>query len=98
MSEQPHGTAQLSYWFPAILAALLISVLSTQSFAAERTVGVILPVLHWLFPRATRGMLRLIHFGIRKTAHVTEFGIFTITVVRCIRAGRSSWHFNSAVT
>ena len=45
MAGQPHGTAQLSYWFPAILAALLISVLSTQSFAAERTVGVILLVL-----------------------------------------------------
>ena len=98
MSEQPHGTAQLSYWFPAILAALLISVLSTQSFAAERTVSVILPVLRWLFPRATRGMLRLIHFGIRKTAHVTEFGIFSIAVFRGIRAGRSGWKFNWAVT
>src|SRR5438045_9795918 len=98
MTEQPHGTAQLSYWFPAILAALLISVLSTQSFAAERTVGVILPVLHWLFPRATRGMLRLIHFGIRKTAHVTEFGIFSITVVPGIRAGSAGWNLNWALT
>ena len=98
MTEQPHGTAQLNYWFPAILAALLISVLSTQSFAAERTVGVVLPVLHWLFPRAARGTLRLIHFGIRKTAHVTEFGIFSITVFRWIRAGKSGWKFNWAFT
>ena len=98
MSDRPHGTAQLSYWFPAIFVAILISVFSTQCFAAERTGGVILPVLHWLFPRATRGMLRLIHFGIRKTAHVTEFGIFSITVFRGIRARRSGWKFNWAFT
>jgi VanZ family protein len=98
MSERSHGTAQLSYWFPAIFVAILISVFSTQYFAAERTGGVILPVLHWLFPWATGRMLRLLHFGIRKAAHVTEFGIFSITVFRGIRAGRSGWKFSWAFT
>jgi len=42
-------------------------------------------------------MLHLMHFGIRKTAHVTEFGIFSITVFRGARAGRSGWEFNWAV-
>jgi len=98
MSERSHGTAQLSYWFPAILVAMLISVFSTQYFAAERTGGVILPVLHWLFPWATGRMLHLLHSGIRKAAHVTEFGIFSITVFRGIRAGRSGWKFSWAFT
>jgi VanZ family protein len=96
MSDRPHGTAQLRYWFPAILVAILISVFSTQYFASERTGGVILPVLHWLFPWATHRMLHLFHSGIRKAAHVTEFGIFSITVFRGIRAGRSGWKFNWA--
>jgi VanZ family protein len=96
MSDRRHGTAPLGYWFPAIFVAILISVFSTQYFAAERTGGVILPVLHWLFPWATHRMLHLLHSGIRKAAHVTEFGIFSITVFRGIRAGRSGWKFNWA--
>ena len=98
MSGRPIGTAQLSYWSPAIFVAILISVFSTQYFAAERTGGVILPVLHWLFPWATGRMLHLLHSGIRKAAHVTEFGIFSITVFRGIRAGRSGWKFSWAFT
>jgi VanZ family protein len=96
MSDRRHGTAPLGHWFPAIFVAILISVFSTQYFAAERTGGVILPVLHWLFPWATHRMLHLFHSGIRKAAHVTEFGIFSITVFRGIRAGRSGWKFNWA--
>ena len=96
MSDRPIGTAQLSYWLPAILVAILISVFSTQYFAAERTGGVILPLLHWLFPWATGRTLHLLHSGIRKAAHVTEFGIFSSTVFRGIRAGRSGWKFSWA--
>ena len=97
MSDRPRGTAPWSYWFPAIFVAILISVFSTQSFTTERTGRVILPILHWLFPWATSRMLYLMHFGIRKAAHVTEFGIFSITVFRGVRAGRSGWKFNWAV-
>ena len=96
MSDRRHGTAPLGYWFPAIFVAILISVFSTQYFAAERTGGVILPLLHWLFPWATHRMLHLFNSGIRKAAHVAEFGIFSITVFRGIRAGRSGWKFNWA--
>ena len=42
-------------------------------------------------------MLRLMHFGIRKLAHVTEFGLFSITVFHGIRAGRSGWSFKWAL-
>src|SRR5437667_5435571 len=98
MSDRPYGSAELRYWFPAIFVAILISVFSTQSFTAERTGRVILPVLHWLFPWATSRMLHLMHLGIRKTAHVTEFGIFSIMVFRGVRAGRSGWKFNWALT
>src|SRR6267154_3350876 len=43
-------------------------------------------------------MLHLMHLGIRKTAHVSEFGIFSIMVFRGVRAGRSGWKFNWALT
>ena len=42
-------------------------------------------------------MLRLMHIGIRKMAHVTEFGLFSITVFHGIRGGRSGWRFRWAL-
>jgi len=43
-------------------------------------------------------MLRLMHAGIRKMAHVTEFGLFSITIFHGIRGGRLGWRFNWALT
>jgi VanZ family protein len=42
-------------------------------------------------------MLHLMHVGIRKMAHVTEFGLFSITVFHGIRGGRFGWRFSWAV-
>src|SRR5689334_24708666 len=64
------------------LPIFLISTFSTRFFTSEQTGRVILPVLHGLFPWASRRMLYLMHFAIRKAAHVTEFGGFSITVFR----------------
>jgi VanZ family protein len=97
MSDQPYGAAKLRYWFPAILVAILISVFSTHYFTSEKTARVILPALRWIFPWATGRMLHLMHVGIRKAAHVTEFGIFSITVFRGVRRGRPGWQFNWAL-
>ena len=88
---------RLTYWFPAILVGLFISLFSTYYFSGEETARVIIPLLHWLFPPATPRMLRLMHVGIRKLAHVTEFGLFSITVFHGIRGGRSGWRFRWAL-
>jgi VanZ family protein len=88
---------RLTYWLPAILVALLISLFSSHYFSGEETARVIIPLLHWLFPAATPHMLRVMHVGIRKMAHVTEFGIFSISVFHGIRGGRSGWRFRWAV-
>src|SRR5208283_264510 len=89
--------SRLKYWLPAILVALAISLFSTHYFSGERTARVLIPLLHWLFPAATPRMLRLMHIGIRKMAHVTEFGLFSITVFHGIRGGRSGWRFRWAL-
>ena len=88
---------QLTYWIPAICMALLISVFSTHYFSSQQTGRVILPVLRWLFPAATPRMLRLMHTGIRKMAHVTEFGLFSASVFHGIRGGRFGWRFSWAL-
>jgi VanZ family protein len=89
---------QFRYWLPAILVATLISVFSTHYFSAEQTGRIILPALHWLFPRASRHTLYLMHVLIRKMAHVTEFGVFSVAVFHGVRAGRSSWRLRWAFT
>jgi VanZ family protein len=85
------------YWIPAILVGTLISLFSTHYFSSQQTGRVIVPILHWVFPAATPRMLHLMHVGIRKLAHVTEFGLFSITVFHGIRRGRSGWRFTWAL-
>lgn len=97
MSKQAAGYNRFKYWIPAILVAILISIFSTRYFTVEQTGRIIFPVLHWVFPWASHRALHLMHVGIRKSAHVTEFGIFSITVFRWVRAGRSGWRFNWAL-
>jgi len=89
--------SRFTYWIPAILVAILISFFSTRYFGAEETGGIFIPFLHWLFPWATRHTLHLMHFGIRKLAHVSEFGLFSILVFRGVRAGRTGWRLNWAL-
>ncbi len=58
----------------------------------------VIPILHRLFPSANPHTLHLLHVGIRKLAHVTEFGAFSIAVFHGVRAGRAGWQFHWAIT
>lgn len=89
--------SRLKYWIPAIIVAILISVFSTHYFSGEETARVIIPILHRIFPFATDRELRLMHIGIRKLAHITEFGVFSIAVFRGVRAERSGWNLRWAI-
>lgn len=97
MFEPDCMARQLIYWIPAICVALLISFFSTHYFSGEETARVIIPWLHWLFPAATPRMLRLMHIGIRKSAHITEFGVFSVSVFHGIRGGRCGWRLSWAL-
>lgn len=88
---------RLKDWLPAILIAVLISVFSTRYFSAEQTTRVIFPVLHWLFPSASRHFLHFAHFLIRKLAHITEFAAFSIAVFHGVRGPRSGWQLSWAI-
>jgi VanZ family protein len=90
--------AHLKYWIPAICLAIVISVFSTHYFSGPQTARVIIPILHWLFPSASRHVLHLMHIAIRKAAHVFEFGAFSIAVFHGIRADRYGWRLDWALT
>ena len=87
----------LKYWLPAICVAAIISIFSTHYFSGEQTGRVIIPILRWLLPSARLHTLHLLHVGIRKLAHVTEFGVFSVAIFHGIRAGRVGWRLNWAM-
>jgi VanZ family protein len=100
MNDSPINTGspwlRLKYWIPAIVVAALISLFSTHYFTPEQTGRFIVPVLRWFLPHASSTLIRHLHFGIRKLAHVTEFAIFSITLFRAIRGPRIGWALNWA--
>lgn len=88
---------RLKYWLPAILIAIVISLFSMEYFSGEHTARVIFPLLRWLYPGITRHTLHLIHFLIRKLAHITEFAAFSIAVFHGVRGERSGWRIEWAL-
>jgi VanZ family protein len=90
--------SRFKYWLPAIVVAIVISLFSTHYFSAEQTGRIIVPILRRIFPTASSHVLRMLHFGIRKLAHITEFGIFSVTVFHGVRGDRRGWKLNWAIT
>jgi VanZ family protein len=78
----------LARWWPALAWAVVISLFSTGAFTSDSTARIIIPVFHWLLPRASEQTLFLIHHLIRKSAHFIEYFVFSLLILRGIRGGR----------
>jgi len=89
--------ARAKSWLPAVAWAGVISVLSTDVFSSLHTSRFIIPALHWIFPRAGAETLALMHAVIRKAAHVTEYFIFSIFLVRGLRGQDRGWKMRWAL-
>jgi VanZ family protein len=84
-------------WLPTILWAGFIFLMSTSEFSSARTLNFIYPVLFWLLPFSSHGTLMLLHELIRKSAHVTEYFVFSLLLLHGIRAGRKEWRLRWAL-
>ncbi|MBZ5642996.1 MAG: VanZ family protein [Acidobacteriia bacterium] len=82
---------------PAILWAILISVASTDSFSETHTSSVFIPILHWLFPGAGPEVLERMQFFIRKSAHFTEYFIFSLLLFRAVKEKDQPWRLRWAI-
>ncbi len=89
--------SRLKPWLPAIAWAILISWASTDAFSSSHTSQIIIPVLHWLFPHASAEALDRLHFFIRKGAHVTEYFVFSVLLLRAVRGEQRGWQFRWAI-
>jgi VanZ family protein len=79
--------------------AVVLAMSSTQ-MSAENTGSILRPLLNWLLPGLRPPHLDVIHAVVRKTAHVTEYGILAALwrrafvrgqVVRPALAGALAW-------
>ena len=85
------------YWLPPLLWMAVMFVLSTDAFAAEHTGEVLWQVLRGLALPMTSTQYALLHFLLRKAAHLTEYAILACLLLRAFRAGEGRlWHWRWA--
>jgi VanZ family protein len=90
--------ARLTPWLMVVAWAGLITTFSTDSFSKEHTARVIVPILHWVLPRASAETLEFLHFLIRKSAHVFEYFVFGVLLFSAARAPAPGWNMRWAAT
>jgi len=91
------GLPWLRYWGPVFGWAILVWGFSTKFFSENQTSHYIVPALHWLLPNASTGTLLRLHHWIRKSAHVIEYFLFSVLILRGIRSGREGWKLSWAL-
>jgi VanZ family protein len=87
----------LRWWWPVVVWAALIFSASTDQFSGEHTSRFFIPFLHWLFPSAASDTLEAVHLLFRKSAHVGEYFLFSLLLVRGIRGARRGWRMEWAL-
>ena len=75
-------------WVLPTFWAACIFLLSSSFFSAADTAKVIVPILHWLMPAASHRTIVTIHAFIRKLAHVSEYAVLFLLLVRGPMRGR----------
>jgi VanZ family protein len=90
--------AWLRAWWPAVLWAVVIFMMSTDSFSAEHTGSIVEPLLRWLVPSLTADQIDVIHTFIRKSAHFGEYFVFALFIYRGVRGAHKGWRWTWAFT
>jgi VanZ family protein len=81
--------ARLKTWMPVAAWAMVIFFASTSLFSADQTGYWIEAVLRWLLPQTSPETIDALHYGIRKLAHFTEFGVLFLLLIRGPMRGRT---------
>jgi VanZ family protein len=74
-------------WMPVIVWMFVIFAASTDLGSAEHTSRFLIPFLHWLNPAISVATIMKIQFLIRKAAHLTEYAVLAMLLLRAVRSG-----------
>jgi VanZ family protein len=72
----------LKNWLPVLIWLGVIFLGSTDLMSAEHTSRFIVPFLRWLKPNISPDTLASIHFIFRKCAHVSEYAVLALLLLR----------------
>lgn len=84
---------ELNYWLPPILWSAVILIASTDLFSGSNTAGVLQQIAVTVFGhRLSPETAAKLNYVLRKSAHLTEYGILSALTFRALRGGRRSWN------
>ncbi len=83
--EAGRAPARLRAWLAVAAWAGLIALFSSAWFSGDQTGGFVLPLLRALFPGASPEFLWGLHAFVRKGAHVAEYLVLGVLLVRALR-------------
>jgi len=89
---------ELNYWLPPIVWAAVILIASTDLFSGSNTAGVLQQIAVTIFGhRLAPATAETLNFFIRKSAHLTEYGILGALTFRALRGEQKSWSWRWAI-
>lgn len=93
----------VGYWLPPIAWMALIFWLSTDRFSGSNTGSFLEEILRGMGLSLSASNLELLHFGIRKLAHLSGYAILGILLYRAFRSAsetrwRTQWAFSAFAT
>jgi len=72
----------LRLWLPVALWMSLMILASTDLMANRRTSRILGPLLRWVMPGIREATIERVQWVVRKSMHVTEYGILALLVLR----------------
>ena len=78
---------RLAAWAPAVVWAAVIFYMSTDELSAEHTRSWIEPIVRFFVPSLPDAAFEVLHFVVRKLAHMTEYFVFALLIERGCRRG-----------
>ena len=75
-------------WIWAALSAAFIWALGTEYLSMESTSRFLGQLIQWLLPNVSQVDSELVQFYVRKTAHVAEYAVLAVLILRALSAGR----------
>jgi VanZ family protein len=88
LTQTPYNRMRrfLKYWLPLLIWLGVIFVGSTSVMSAEHTSRYIVPFLLWLRPGMSPKAIWTILIIARKCAHVTEYAVLALLLLRALRS------------
>lgn len=76
----------VSHWMPVVVWMLIIFGASTDLGSARHTSRFLIPLLRWINPQISIAALAACEIAVRKGAHISEYAILAVLLIRALRA------------